>query len=346
MTTSAAAGSDSASAAVVAARAYTMFMDVHVMIFVGFGFLMTFLRKYGHSSVGLNFLVAAFVLQWYLLCGGFFEQAFASAEELHGADRFHKIKLSLGSLLLADFAAAAVLITFGALLGKVTPLQLLLVAFVEIVVFSVNENILYQLGIMDVGGSIVVHLFGAYFGLATSWVLSSSTAFDNADNSSVYHSDLFAMVGTTFLWVYWPSFVASPAGPLDQERAIVATSLSLAASCVAAFVLSMWLRGGRFSMVDVQNATLAGGVAIGTAANLHVCTPATAVVIGTLGGALSVIGYTKVQPFLEAKLSLHDTCGVNNLHGMPAILAAIASAIIVSYTDESQVHSGCRPAHR
>ena len=41
-----------------------MFMDVHVMIFIGFGFLMTFLRKYGHSSVGLNFLVAAFVIQW------------------------------------------------------------------------------------------------------------------------------------------------------------------------------------------------------------------------------------------------------------------------------------------
>ena len=54
---------------------YSMFMDVHVMIFIGFGFLMTFLRKYGHSSVGLNFLVAALVIQWHLLCGGFFHQA-------------------------------------------------------------------------------------------------------------------------------------------------------------------------------------------------------------------------------------------------------------------------------
>lgn len=34
------------------------------MIFVGFGFLMTFLRKYGFSSVGINLLIAALGLQW------------------------------------------------------------------------------------------------------------------------------------------------------------------------------------------------------------------------------------------------------------------------------------------
>ena len=48
------------------ASVYKMFTDVHVMMFIGFGFLMTFLRKYGHSSVGFNFLVSAFVIQW---CG-------------------------------------------------------------------------------------------------------------------------------------------------------------------------------------------------------------------------------------------------------------------------------------
>merc|ERR1712151_1276445 len=55
---------------------YGMFQDVHVMIFIGFGFLMTFLRKYGYSSVGLNFLVASFAIQWHMIWGGFMEQAF------------------------------------------------------------------------------------------------------------------------------------------------------------------------------------------------------------------------------------------------------------------------------
>ena len=48
----------------------SVFQDIHVMMFIGFGFLMTFLKRYGFSSVGLNFLVAAFVLQWATLTGG------------------------------------------------------------------------------------------------------------------------------------------------------------------------------------------------------------------------------------------------------------------------------------
>jgi len=40
------------------------------MIFIGFGFLMTFLERYGFSSVGLNMLVSALVLQWATLAAG------------------------------------------------------------------------------------------------------------------------------------------------------------------------------------------------------------------------------------------------------------------------------------
>ena len=48
-----------------------VFQDVHVMIFIGFGFLMTFLRRYGFSSVGLNMLVAAVAIQWSMLVSGY-----------------------------------------------------------------------------------------------------------------------------------------------------------------------------------------------------------------------------------------------------------------------------------
>lgn len=43
------------------------------MIFIGFGFLMTFLKRYGYSAIGLNLFVGALVIQWAILMRGFFE---------------------------------------------------------------------------------------------------------------------------------------------------------------------------------------------------------------------------------------------------------------------------------
>ena len=44
-------------------------------------------------------------------------------------------------MLTADFAAATILISFGAVLGKTGPLQLLIMAFIEVVLAQVNEHI-------------------------------------------------------------------------------------------------------------------------------------------------------------------------------------------------------------
>ena len=143
------------------------------------------------------------------------------------------------------------------------------------------------------------------------------------------------MLGTIFLWMFWPSFNAALGVGNSQPRAVINTLLSIAASCVTAFLASYALRRDkRFNMVDVQNATLAGGVAMGACCNLLIL-PGSAMGIGAAAGVISVVGYVHVQPWLEERVGLHDTCGVNNLHGMPSLLGGVASIIAAAVASDA-----------
>ncbi|XP_014672309.1 PREDICTED: ammonium transporter Rh type B-B-like isoform X2 [Priapulus caudatus] len=297
---------------------YPMFQDVHVMIFVGFGFLMTFLKRYGYSSVGINFLIGAFVLQWATLMIGFFGSLPTTGY----------IDINIYTMLSADFAAAAVLISFGAVLGKLSPLQLLIMTFIEVVLFQLNEHIGREyLHALDAGDSMFVHMFGAYFGLAVARVTFHRDVEKSTKEEAVYHSDLFAMVGTVFLWIFWPSFNAGALAGDDRHRAVINTYYSIAACCVFTFAISSLVdKKNKLDMVHIQNSTLAGGVAVGACGNMMI-QPWGAILIGMVAGSLSVVGYKFLTPMMNSKLKIHDTCGVHNLHGMPAILAAFASAV-------------------
>ncbi|GFU34228.1 ammonium transporter Rh type B [Nephila pilipes] len=293
------------------------------MIFVGFGFLMTFMKKYGFSAVGLNFLLAAISIQWAIIMQNVWDM------------KDNKICINIISLIGGNFASATVLISFGALLGKTSPLQLVVMSIFEITLFACNEHLgvhIYKAA--DIGGSIFLHTFGAYFGLAVAYMLRSKEAMGNSKEGSNYHSDIFAMIGTLFLWMFWPSFNSALAVGDEQHRSVINTFVALLACCVVTFAISSLADGeGRFNMVHIQNATLAGGVAIGSTANMMVH-PYGAMIIGTLAGFISTIGYRIATPYLAKNLKIHDTCGVNNLHGMPGVLAGLVSAVVAAMANE------------
>lgn len=79
----------------------------------------------------------------------------------------------------------------------------------EILFFGFNETICVAfIKAVDCGGSMYVHTFGAYFGLAASLFFNKDKAFDDRKGryEGNYESQLIAMVGTIFLWMFWPSF--------------------------------------------------------------------------------------------------------------------------------------------
>ncbi|XP_029169614.1 ammonium transporter Rh type A-like isoform X2 [Nylanderia fulva] len=304
---------------------YTLYQDVHVMIWIGFGFLMTFLKRYSQSAVGLTFLVAAILVQVALICDGVLQMTLGS-----------KAYLSLESLLNADVAVAAPLISMGVVLGKVTYMQLIFMGIVELIMFTINKYIGENLFMaVDAGGSMFVHVFGAYFGLAISFIFGiKDRPKENELEGSSYQSDIFAMIGTVFLWLFWPSFNSAGLKGDDQQRAIINTLLSISASCVVAFAVSAFVsKENKFNMVHVQNSTLAGGVAVGTAAGM-MCEPVGALIIGALSGFISVLGYKYLTPIIQKRLQIHDTCGVHNLHGMPGVLAGLFGALMAALASE------------
>lgn len=202
-------------------------------------------------------------------------------------------------------------------------------SIVGIVGYTLNESIVYSLlKINDAGGSTAIHTFGAYFGLTVSLILCSKLKPEKKAEGS-YVNSTFAMIGTLFLWMFWPSFNAGyfPENGFQRSLIVSNTIIALTGSCLSTFAFSALLRD-KFSMEDILNATLAGGVAIGAPSGV-VQNPGLALFIGLLAGAVSTLGFWRLTGFLEEKIGLHDTCGVNNLHGIPGIIGGITSGIVI-----------------
>ena len=238
-------------------------------------------------------------------------------------------------LIHAMYSIAAHMITLGALIGKVSLEQLLMLMIPETIVYGLNWYVCQLvLKASDIGGSLIIHTFGCYFGLAATISLSRKPMKHLQEaHESGYTSDLFSMIGTIFLWIMWPSFNAATALPHLQYRVIINTILSLCAACVVTFAWSSILRKGKLVMEDIQNATISGGVAIGCVADAYIG-PGGAILIGSLTGTVSVFGFKFLNPWL-AKKGIYDTCGINNLHGMPGLIGGISSLVVTGIATKS-----------
>ncbi len=300
---------------------YNFSINILAMLLVGFGFLMVFIKKYGYSATTGTFLIVAVGLPLYLFLRS---AGFLSAEAIP-ADN---IKV----LLLAEFAVASALIAMGAVLGRLRLYQYGLVAFFTVMAYTLNEWLVLDGGLgitrgfTDAAGSIVIHAFGAYFGLGLAMALTQKNAFEKVIESDET-SDRFSMIGFMVLWLFWPSFCCAVVPPEQMPQTAINTIMALCGATLITYITSTILRKGKPAFADITNASLAGGVAIGATCNL--VTAPVAFGIGLLAGALCVIGYVVIQPKLQSVLKMVDTCGVHNLHGLPGLLGGVIAVFVV-----------------
>lgn len=79
---------------------------------------MCFIHSAQWSTLCFNWVISIWALQWAILCSGFWH-SMMSNDWNSDKTEWKKLPITLESLIVGDFGAAAAMITFGALLGKV-----------------------------------------------------------------------------------------------------------------------------------------------------------------------------------------------------------------------------------
>ena len=298
---------------------YDRAIHIMAMLILGFGFLMVFVKHYGRSALTATFLLVSIALPLYM----------AGSSLIHGDGS----KVEIQRLILAEFGAASLLIAAGALLGRIKMHQYLILGLLFVPCYMLNEWIildngfgLLKSGFADTGGSIIIHAFGALFGVGAAISLSPSESFEKPITSDD-SSDRFSMIGSMVLWIFWPSFCAALVPVEAIPITVINVFLALCGSTLITYLLSVWIRG-KISIADIANAALAGGVAIG--ATCDHANHMTALAIGLFAGAISTVGFVVLQDKQKNFLKAVDTCGVTNLHGLPGLFGGLIAIPVVS----------------
>ncbi|MCA9957616.1 MAG: ammonium transporter [Chloroflexota bacterium] len=180
---------------------------------------------------------------------------------------------------------------------------------------------LSELGYMDFAGSSVVHLVGAYVGLAGT-ILMGKRKDKKFGHTIRGHNISLAALGTFILWLGWFGF--NPGSQLNAEPgaiSLIVVTTDFAATTgaiVAMFLAYAFTRKWDVSMAF--NGALGGLVAI--TAPCAFVTPMGALTIGAIAGAISYFGVDLME-----KLKIDDPVGAFPVHGLNGIFGTLAVGI-------------------
>ncbi|XP_055245107.2 RH-like protein ID isoform X4 [Gorilla gorilla gorilla] len=300
---------------------YQVGQDLTVMAAVGFGFLNSHLRRHSWSSVAFNFFMLALGVQWAILLDGFLSQ-FPPG----------KVVITLFSIRLATMSALSVLISAGAVLGYVNLVQLVVMVLVEVTALGTMRMVISNIFNTDYHMNMThFYVFAAYFGVTVAWCLPKPLPDIKKDKDQIATiPSLSAMLGTLFLWMFWPSFnSALLRSPIERKNAVFNTYYALAVSTVTAIsVSSLAHPQGKINMTYMHNAVLAGGVAVGTSCHL-ITSPWLAMVLGLVAGLISSGGAKCLPVCCNRVLGIHDSSVMHYNFSLLGLLGEITYIVLM-----------------
>ena len=311
--------------------------------------LYTALRDHQWSSMFLVLILGVIAIEfsffyYYLWANTFSDQ------------NWSKINIDFQCLSSIEYNAASAIIAIGALLGKLSLIQYFVVVVFETFFANLNYFLCHDvIKVIDNGGSLCIHTFGAVFGLAVSAIIfCNEEEFMKINNNphltSNYLSNMFAFIGSIFLWLFFPSFnvaniqmkefssiyTDTGLGYITENmryRGIINTYLSMMGSVLSAFIVSPLFYKGKMKIEHILHASYVGGIIIGGCCTI--CSSAwAAVVIGIVGSTVTIIFLWKIKKLLHS-VKFEDTIGVLAIFAIPGFLGGITTAIFAGNFDNN-----------
>ena len=181
---------------------------------------------------------------------------------------------------------------------------------------------LFQAGLLDFAGGLVVHLTAGSSALVLAAMLGPRSTFPLQVDPP--HNPAMVMIGASMLWVGWFGFNAGSALAADGNAgmAMVVTHIS-AATASLVWMLMDWSRFGKPTLIGLVTGTIAGLASITPASGS--VGPIGALIIGASAG---IICYLFVN-IVKNNLKIDDSLDVFAVLGIGGLLGIILVAFLV-----------------
>lgn len=181
---------------------------------------------------------------------------------------------------------------------------------------------LFQAGLLDFAGGLVVHLTAGSSALVLAAMLGPRSTFPLQVDPP--HNPAMVMIGASMLWVGWFGFNAGSALAADGNAgmAMVVTHIS-AATASLVWMLMDCSRFGKPTLIGLVTGTIAGLASITPASGS--VGPIGALIIGASAG---IICYLFVN-IVKNNLKIDDSLDVFAVHGVGGLLGIILVAFLV-----------------